>query len=1736
MPKSSNINFPLDTFLQRLAVEGIEVSLPQRLQLLEALRRFGQEALDDPIQLKYKIAPIIAKNGAQQDRIYTLYEEFIKTAGAYTPPPPPPYRPWWQRWPRWQLGLLALTLLLVPVIFLWSRLFPAAEEPPMQANFIAPREAIIGESVAVVNKTLNFDTAQTTFHWFLIDLDRGEIEWDSVLNEMELEIPIRAIGESPEKMIRLIAENVDKGEKVKHETRLRLICADLPAVAEIDAPTQAKEDVPLSFGINIDSVAGLNYSWDFGDEEKGEGARVSHTYAQPGLYEVTLRISRPDAEGYCEVQTSHQITIGGKAFLADINLEEDNNQGATSELNFYWMSWLLLGILLTYALYHFWRWINQPTPERTQEEVKQELDARFAHADRGPYNIPFENEESAIQVEENLFRLADRLRQRQESGRMILDVPASVRQTIDQGGFPVLLEKRTTLPPEYLFLVDEQSEGSHQAGLYQYLVQFLKDKDVYINAFWYNKTFTRFWNNDYPEGISLEQLRRLFAHHRLVVLGDGYGLIDPFGDELKVKEAYQDGFKDWASRLLLTPIPPSSWTYKEATIYQLFPVFDSDATGFAAAMQYLDTLAEEADDPSPRKSFAEWHEGQSQPPVQPDINHLDWKDAETYREYLRDYPTLYRWVCALAVYPTPNWQVTLAIGRAIDAPVNFDNLLLLSRIPWLQGQPPSPRLRQQLLDHLDPETERRARAAVKEALEDAAPRALGSHANMELQTNLAVQSFLLDPSNGEHRATIEQLQQHQLLGKKQLLDLNSAISRKTEGKVNTLEDYLPQLAGREMPAAKGGDLRFNKHFYLALGAGIWLLLLGALMLLLNGTPTLHHWVKGTPANTQVEAAKSPADYAYFLKEETLLDSAAIYNNLGVATWQAGRDTTFAISQTQLEEAIDYFEKALQFRNPYLLAQHNLAKANYNETVLTYNDYLDNQDPQALLAAQEGFISAEKDTVIRQEALHGKGLCYHYQGNRDLASDIYEQLESEGFFDAITLAPNLKTFYGPFIPSGVGCAPIVAFSIDSEAVCPGDVVTLINGSEADQNFDYFLLDWGDGQRDSLSAFTSVQHSYTRGSRLTITLSGFMQCDSTGLVSSTVSQLINRLSVPKAEILADVTQGCPPLTLNFSSRNTPGYQYRWEVLRTNTNISTKQQSIQKNQVPPEQNTLYDNAQGTGNTFKWTFATDGTYLVKLFVRNDCGEDNTTLSIKVLSPAECIETIALKGRVLGFSLEDSLSRFPLAGVEVNWGYGNTLSDANGDFDYTIPSNAADIINFRLKKDGYVDWQESIDKGALEKMNQKVFTLAPVNPDPDNDGLIGAADQCPNQAGPRSTNGCPDADADGIADKDDSCPFVPGTAENRGCPPPIGNLLYDAFNLLFQNSWVKPRNLTGDAFYLSIEEKAYIWPIKLAKDSVLVLINQSASKEDREGELFYGYMQVGKTYQIRVNDTGYAIELEKIANAGKLPTKAAFFRVDKARPAADKGYLEPAMIRVPGGPFTMGCIEDRDAPCEKNEKPTREVTITEFWMGKYEVTNEEFVVFLQEKGNQEEGGNAWYDSGSGKITAIKGGFGITPGYERHPVTGVSWFGARAYAEWLSEKTGQYYRLPTEAEWEYAARGGARGQGYLYAGSNNIDEVAWYIDNSKDETHVVGILKANELGIHDMSGNVWEWCRDWYGPYERAKGTVNNPSGPNNGSYRVLRGGSWYSKPANLRCAFRSVNTPGSRYSYGGFRLSRAAR
>ncbi|MFN0034477.1 MAG: SUMF1/EgtB/PvdO family nonheme iron enzyme [Saprospiraceae bacterium] len=409
--------------------------------------------------------------------------------------------------------------------------------------------------------------------------------------------------------------------------------------------------------------------------------------------------------------------------------------------------------------------------------------------------------------------------------------------------------------------------------------------------------------------------------------------------------------------------------------------------------------------------------------------------------------------------------------------------------------------------------------------------------------------------------------------------------------------------------------------------------------------------------------------------------------------------------------------------------------------------------------------------------------------------------------------------------------------------------------------------------------------------------------------------------------------------------------------------------------------------------------------------------------------------------------------------------------------------------------------------------------PDYDEDGVPNQSDKCPNDPGKKDWQGCPDTDGDGSPDHEDPCPNEPGTAADKGCPkadadrdgtPDATDLCPNAYG---------PKTLSGcpDSDNDGVADKSDKCPTTPGLPRY-----QGCPDTDGDG----------------------IPDQDDLCPTGKGSAAA------KGCPdISQSGYRPDDFVRVMGGKFDMGS-NDYDS-----EKPIHSVTVATFDLGKYEVTVAQFKAFIEDSKQQTDADKkgwsyVWTGSSYEKKNGVNWRCDVsgklrTESEFNHPVIHVSWNDAVAYCKWLSQKTGQTYRLPTEAEWEYAARGGKNslsagegrgGVGYKYSGSNTLEDVAWYSSNSGSQTHPVGQKAYNELGLYDMSGNVWEWCADtWHGTYSGAPTDGSARTSGGDDTRAVLRGGSYDTSVLNCRAAYRFWFNRNLRYNNVGLRVARAS-
>ncbi len=245
-----------------------------------------------------------------------------------------------------------------------------------------------------------------------------------------------------------------------------------------------------------------------------------------------------------------------------------------------------------------------------------------------------------------------------------------------------------------------------------------------------------------------------------------------------------------------------------------------------------------------------------------------------------------------------------------------------------------------------------------------------------------------------------------------------------------------------------------------------------------------------------------------------------------------------------------------------------------------------------------------------------------------------------------------------------------------------------------------------------------------------------------------------------------------------------------------------------------------------------------------------------------------------------------------------------------------------------------------------------------------------------------------------------------------------------------------------------------------------------------------------------------------------------------DEKQFDSRLVFIKGGHIKMG---NRNG--EIDEQPSKKIKIKSFYIGKYEVSNYEFIDFLNANGNQFEGNTIWtnlngqWDNLKCHIYLKDSIFKVENGFEKYPVNFVSWFAANAYCKW---KGG---RLPTEAEWEYAAKVGSLNKKNWNKTDSTIDDYAWHKLNSGNKWHQSGEKKPNGAGLYDILGNLWEWCNDYYREDYYKTRPNKNPSGPKSGDYRVIRGGSWTNGPEMLSTSNRNALNPNSNKINLGFRI-----
>ena len=1586
--------------LTRLELAGFSLSPAEKIRLLQVISGPASAHWREPQKLRFLLAPVIARSKAEQERFYAIFDQYYtelldaasdadkvdaKNAWLKT------LRTWLRRW--W--WVFPSVLLLAVLGYL---IYPLLKSDPGVTTIgysISPTPIRVGDTATFTLNAKNIDTAGAKIHWSLRDKASDSLEQEN-FGSKNWRVPFKVLQGKPEKTVTLEIQEKKRDSTFRYQGDLVVECVNPPQLDGLDLPDNLLPGEAYTFSPKVlDDSTDLQFLWDFGDAQTSTLRNPTHRYLEDGSYEVELKVTRLGLPGFCTSSTSATMRVGEtQVFLPWYDLQYDP---IIPEAAFGWGTWLIVALLAAASFYSFFRWL------KTQRPIAPELPGGQPRGgqprglpqqspDRPPYEIPFRSLNGLIRNLAGQFRLADALRRRQEGLRQEVDVPKTLDATIAGGGYPSLRFRSTTRPSDYLFLVDEQNESSHQGRLLRHLVKVLHDQDVHAEVFYYRSHFFHFWNDQFPQGVTLEQISRLCPEHRVIVFGDAHGLLDPYGKENQAlrKESAAD-LQRWKRRLLLTPRPPLSWDYREASLHRILPVFPADLEGQMAAANFIDNGMEADDLPS---AFNSWRESLAANREEPDINRR-WRSASDHAEYLGYESDLYRWLCALAVYPTPTWEITLAIGAALDIPLNADNLLLLARIPSLQEGKINPRLRKELLADLDLYDEELARQAITKELEDSMAEAAPGFANRALQTNLTVQRFALAPFEPTTQKQVKLLLDKGWFNRVHIEDLGgvavrelapmqrsrrmtkggfaeesamaeesfqSNISQQNVGQTNmpnfnqpvfplqpdepTLRRFLEEhgeTAQQEIPITEQPPKPpvFNRTFWQMLACVVAFLTLVFSILVLDNTPRLYRWAFGQEPMARLFEPKIQMRGNPLIKEVINRDSATSLNNEAVQLYQEKAFSEMLATSRASNEGPKTYTYPPQVRNLLERAQQvnpqrhsaalNLARLNYNLGVTYYRAWQN----QSYLRAPDSLSllffqqNRELETIFSaKNVLNADQAAYQRLA---LAS-----LHGEGVILYLTNTvkdpAQAESIYAELDRRGffdtTQLRPNLSTLLQKE---PSRIVELVPGQASNQSLELQVKYYKNPNRyETLSLRVLARERNNRPNN---------------------ASFLNA----QEQTAAYIRDGSQTFTLR-SNLNRPG-----DVRRTDSLVA------ELIQVNPNS--------GTRKVL--------TRVAIPYVKQWGLPAN---------PPSSEDTVAiLTTRVL-----DDQTGEPIPNATLTWTWNTTngaktsRGPSNAKGTYVIRRNLLRIrsVNIQVTADGYQQLTLNYSQAELRRMDNRTtdLRLKPIaEPNPDN------------RQTEQTTNG----------ERTDYKPILPD------------------------------------------------------------------------------------------------------------------------------------MVQVNGGPFVMGCQDGRDKDCDGPEKPAHEVTLSTYSIGKYEVTNEEYAVFLNdvtENPNRVDDPDRYIaaDKFGLQKTSINGKDHWQPdkGYERYPVVNVNWRGAVAYCNWLSNKTGQRYRLPTEAEWEYAARGGEYSQKdkFQYAGSDNLDEVAWYKGNSKGSAHPVGQKKANQLGIHDLSGNLNEWCQDWFGYYEAKPQT--NPSGAATGRGRITRSGSWDSNAVNCRVSDRYLNDPGMDIGAIGFRVA----
>jgi len=1010
----------LQPLLFQLEAEGFAISMDTLLRIEQILLATGNKYRSNPEALKEVLCPIIANSEPEQVKFNRLFDYYIQQIKA-------------------------------------SETLPELPLPPVPVNRtkLSPKYLFL---------FLGIGLAAFLLAWGLYVLI-GEIRESRQASELSPPVKFRPVAAEP------------CPSSQKPPTYFRANPTTIQAGQQVTFTNQTKTNQNTTF------------SWNFSD---GQGVQtnadtVSHTFMRSGLLSVSLAAFYPDDKQNCD--STYRVTITVTASEQKIALPQMFPQ-ADSELIVSRFSWqkilalaggLLFFLVLFLLISNWYTRLTQMARQIADDQLSEFLRRQQAKNARGgnlaPFNIPFPSQEANIEAVQEVYEVANAMRQRQSSEAVKLNMVKTIRQTIKAGGMVTLCYDRQSQATEYLALIDHTCQNDHRARFFENWIDTLARENVLIEKFFFRQDPRICWNNAHPDGLPLEELARLYPKHRLVLLDDGDYLLNPLRPQLK--DWVLPAFETWNRRALVTPAEPEHWMYRERLLSNVFVVLPANLQGQAQLAELLSS-DEATDFKKLHTRFMRTQRRASMPIYSADNPNVDWNALKQYLTVPDEngYPDegLYTLLCALVCFEPITWEITLAVAKALKEnglisgqTATHNNLLLLARLPWLQQAYMPPPVRQYLLDELrhTPQAELVARKAAIELLDSIdlkddsfarrkkeqfvqqqlteAGNAL-QHAESELANRQNQQKTHKTKGNisQQEQAAQQNLpyedtpatgagQLHQTL--KQWF--NARLQPPPEETVpDTAQEYSRQLRNKALwkKAFAGALPQWGKQLpwyipailvVLALGPAVLVIAAGYLVYLAitrqtqkMALPTgiLVAAIPGTALWLSGWLAWAGYTDGDLLKSETENQTAVLVNK--------GVDEFYA---NNLTEAETFFTQALATNESHYIALYNLAVTHYAQAVKLYN----NDDYEIAIKAFKRAQTEADTTELRYNVWHNLGLCYYLLSNAGMLTQETGALQNgnlaQVYYDSLNLAnPDYLQRFAPNLAVVLGKKQMLEF--------------------------------------------------------------------------------------------------------------------------------------------------------------------------------------------------------------------------------------------------------------------------------------------------------------------------------------------------------------------------------------------------------------------------------------------------------------------------------------------------------------------------------------------------------------------------------------------------------------------------------------------------------------------------------------------------------------------------------------